>query len=269
MESAAHGSLHGVGPARVGPRAGKVQAGPPGGRRGAKRAASGALAEGGATLPGDEEVGEPCPGGKQPLEFGDELGLDLLGRHVDPSARGRHRDGEVLAPAQPRDAGLVEDPLHRRVHDGRERHIGDRPVVHGVHVDDRTRIQTAPAVPVGRGVSGDEPGGPFVGYRHDDGGGRDPDAVHDDRRARLDGGDLRRQAHLTAASPDGCLGGGPVQVAQRRGGNADVAGIGPAEQGGSEHLHRRSEGRLVDADVEGRHREQLPQGPPGGVTLPV
>ena len=75
---------------------------------------------------------------------------------------------------RPAVAGLVEHPLHRRIHRGGERQLGDLPVVDHVHVDDRRRAQVMPsaAAPRDAGRPG-QPGGLARGHGQHHAVGRD------------------------------------------------------------------------------------------------
>ena len=117
---------------------------------------------------------------------------------------------------------------------------------------------------VGRqGAAGDEAGGRLVRYGQDHrvGGelGRDG-ADAEAGLGRVDGGDLGAQVDLGAQPGQQGRAGVTVQLAQGKGGDADVGRVVLAEQAGLDHGGGQREGGVVARDVQRRDGEQVPQG---------
>ena len=84
----------------------------------------------------------------------------------------------------------------------------------------------------------------------------------------LDGSDLGAQGDLGAELGQHGRGRVAVQFAQREGGDADVRRVVLAEQAGLHHGGGQRQRGVVARDVQGRDREQVPQGAAGPLALP-
>ncbi len=282
--AAAHGALHGRGPAGGRPRAGQQQAGDVRPGRRAQRPVAGGRVEGRGALPGDEEVQHlgPGRGRQQPLQLGQVAAAQLGDRQVDLVLHRGLRERQVLGArvgaaerggGQAGVRGAVEDPLDRGAERGEERPAHQLAVVDHVHVEDRRGAEVGqPVLPRDR-VRRQQGGRAVLGAGQDDGvGGEQFPAVEADgvlRRGRLELRHPGAQQHLHAQALQ--LGDRPVVVdrAERGGGDADVGGARVGEQTGLEHLRRERHRDLVGPGVQGGDADQVPQGRLGGGVLPV
>src|SRR5208282_4802914 len=112
-----------------------------------------------------------------------------------------------------------------------------------------------------------EPASPFGAGSYHPGSGGPGSGGPGLGRPDLDRGNLGAQRDPGAQPGQQGSGRVAVQLAQRPGGYADVGGVVPAEQAGLHHGGGQRQRSVVTGDVQGRNREQVPQGTTGPLAL--